>query len=143
MSESAEIKDPVCGRRVDPLRARAVGIFGGVTHYFCSPECKAKFADPRRNDAGAAPTGVDRRWRDEEPRDSTGEWFDRGVASASVPVAGVERFVDLDGAAPQKAQPPTPSIMIEVAAAKRKRGGFVWLLAAIALGALVAFGLSR
>ncbi len=40
-------RDPVCGKEVDPLRARAVGIFGGVTYFFCSPDCKAKYADPR------------------------------------------------------------------------------------------------
>ncbi|HZS35678.1 MAG TPA: YHS domain-containing protein [Polyangia bacterium] len=41
-------KDPVCGKEVDPLRARAVGIFGGVTYYFCSQDCKARFKDPRK-----------------------------------------------------------------------------------------------
>jgi YHS domain-containing protein len=41
--------DPVCGKSVQPLRARAVGIFGGRTYYFCSTECKARFADPRRD----------------------------------------------------------------------------------------------
>ncbi len=41
-------KDPICGKEVDPLRARAVGIFGGVTYYFCSQDCKARFVDPRR-----------------------------------------------------------------------------------------------
>jgi YHS domain-containing protein len=41
-------KDPVCGKEVDPLRARAVGIFGGTTYYFCSQECKARFTDPRK-----------------------------------------------------------------------------------------------
>jgi YHS domain-containing protein len=45
--------DPVCGKQVDALRARAIGIFGGVTYYFCSPECKAGFADPRRAPRGA------------------------------------------------------------------------------------------
>src|SRR5439155_7947417 len=39
---------PVCGKDVDPLRARAVGIFGGVTYYFCSQDCKARFKDPRK-----------------------------------------------------------------------------------------------
>jgi YHS domain-containing protein len=50
MSESLKegIKDPVCGKEVDPLRARAVGIFGGVTYYFCSQDCKARFKDPRK-----------------------------------------------------------------------------------------------
>ncbi len=42
------VKDPVCGKDVDTLRARAVGIFGGVTYYFCSADCKAKFVDPRK-----------------------------------------------------------------------------------------------
>lgn len=40
-------RDPVCGKDVDALRARAVGIWGGRTYYFCSPEHKAEFArDP-------------------------------------------------------------------------------------------------
>jgi hypothetical protein len=34
------------------LRARAVGIFGGVTYYFCSAECKGKFVDPRQQATG-------------------------------------------------------------------------------------------
>lgn len=46
MSSSPTL-DPVCGRPVDPLRARAVGIFGGTTYYFCSFDCKARYADPR------------------------------------------------------------------------------------------------
>jgi YHS domain-containing protein len=45
---ASEVRDPVCGKSVDPLRARAVGIFGGVTFYFCSAECKAKYKDPRK-----------------------------------------------------------------------------------------------
>ena len=47
MSER-HVKDPVCGKEVDTLRARAVGIFGGVTYYFCSADCTAKFKDPRK-----------------------------------------------------------------------------------------------
>lgn len=39
--------DPVCGKEVDALRARAVGIFGGTTFYFCSIDCKSKYQDPR------------------------------------------------------------------------------------------------
>jgi YHS domain-containing protein len=45
--DSRIVKDPICGKDVDTLRARAVGIFGGVTYYFCSAECKAKYQDPR------------------------------------------------------------------------------------------------
>jgi YHS domain-containing protein len=48
MSDSRLVQDPICGKEVDTLRARAVGIFGGVTYYFCSAECKAKFVDPRQ-----------------------------------------------------------------------------------------------
>jgi YHS domain-containing protein len=44
----ATVKDPICGKDVDTLRARAVGIFGGQTYYFCSQECKAKYVDPRK-----------------------------------------------------------------------------------------------
>src|SRR5262245_56448303 len=44
---AALMRDPVCGKEVDSLRARAVGIWGGRTYYFCSPEHKAEFArDP-------------------------------------------------------------------------------------------------
>ena len=44
----ATVKDPICGKEVDTLRARAVGIYGGVTYYFCSQECKSKYVDPRK-----------------------------------------------------------------------------------------------
>ena len=40
----SSVRDPVCGQPVDALRARSVGIFGGRTFYFCSPEHKAEFA---------------------------------------------------------------------------------------------------
>jgi YHS domain-containing protein len=146
MSESAEIRDPVCGKTVDPLRARAVGIYGGVTHYFCSPECKAGFVDPRQPEKADAPPpgGVERRWKDEEP-EPTGEWFEKGLASsAPLPVtAPVERFTDLEPAAtPMKAQPPSPSLLIELEGAKKK-SPWPWVLAVLALGgaALWFFGL--
>jgi YHS domain-containing protein len=57
--ESRIERDPICGKEVDTLRARAVGIFGGVTYYFCSAECKSKFKDPRQGN-GTAPV-VERR----------------------------------------------------------------------------------
>ena len=58
--ESRIVKDPICGKDVDTLRARAVGIFGGVTYYFCSADCKSKFKDPRQS-GGAAPPMLERR----------------------------------------------------------------------------------
>lgn len=39
-------RDPVCGMRVDPERARARGLHTrrrDEDHYFCSPGCKAAF----------------------------------------------------------------------------------------------------
>jgi YHS domain-containing protein len=62
--DSRMVKDPICGKDVDTLRARAVGIFGGVTYYFCSQECKAKYVDPRQPAAAPPPpreTGERRR----------------------------------------------------------------------------------
>lgn len=56
-------KDPTCGKEVDHLRARAVGIFGGATYYFCSPECKAQFQDPRQEER----RGSERRHPDAAP----------------------------------------------------------------------------
>ncbi len=64
--ESRIVKDPICGKDVDTLRARAVGIFGGVTHYFCSAECKAKYRDPRQQ-ASVDWTGPERRLAEPAP----------------------------------------------------------------------------
>src|SRR6185369_4810415 len=52
--DMAIVKDPICGKDVDTLRARAVGIFGGATYYFCSQECKAQYIDPRKAPREAA-----------------------------------------------------------------------------------------
>jgi len=68
------VKDPICGKDVDTLRARAVGIFGGVTLYFCSQECKARYVDPRQGAAVATPpreTGERRRAAEPEPAVAT------------------------------------------------------------------------
>jgi YHS domain-containing protein len=65
--ESRMVKDPVCGKDVDTLRARAVAIFGGVTYYFCSAECKAKYADPRKPASAAPPRETGERRRVDPP----------------------------------------------------------------------------
>ena len=65
--ESRMVKDPICGKAVDTLRARAVGIFGGVTYYFCSAECKAKYVDPRQ--AAREPDVVADKKPDKKPPD--------------------------------------------------------------------------
>lgn len=50
---------PVCGSRVDPLRAGAVGIFDGTFVYFCSDACRATFGAARASTAppGTSPSG--------------------------------------------------------------------------------------
>jgi YHS domain-containing protein len=65
--DSRIVKDPICGKDVDTLRARAVGIFGGVTYYFCSFECKAKFKDPRQAPPSAPPPKETGERRGREP----------------------------------------------------------------------------
>jgi YHS domain-containing protein len=61
--DSRIVKDPICGKDVDTLRARAVGIFGGVTLYFCSQECKAKYVDPRQTAPATPPRDTGERRR--------------------------------------------------------------------------------
>src|SRR5260370_1435875 len=38
------VTDPVCGMKVDPATARHSYVHDGVTYYFCSDGCRAKFA---------------------------------------------------------------------------------------------------
>jgi len=48
--------DPVCGMKVDPAKAAGSSVFAGVTQYFCSKGCKAKFdANPSSWTAGLRP----------------------------------------------------------------------------------------
>lgn len=56
--EASKAIDPVCKKEVDVLRARAVGIFGGVTYYFCSNDCKALYTDPRSAARATAQSAV-------------------------------------------------------------------------------------
>ena len=77
------MRDPVCGKVIDPLRARAVGIYGGVTHYFCSPECKGSYGDPRTAPTvpHSGPGGVERRHTDLPLKDVAGTCRDSGSCS--------------------------------------------------------------
>lgn len=47
--------DPICGMRVDPVRAAGSSLRDGETFYFCSLGCKARF------DAGGAPGPMEQR----------------------------------------------------------------------------------
>jgi YHS domain-containing protein len=69
VDDSRMVKDPICGKDVDTLRARAVAIYGGVTYYFCSADCKAKYGDPRKAVPALPPKETGERRR--EPQTST------------------------------------------------------------------------
>ncbi len=148
-----DVLDPVCGKPVDPLRARAVGIYAGVTRYFCSQACKAKFADPRVEN-GAAPNGVARRWTEQGteqgteqqpmptmPSTNSSEWFVKGEVAAKIPVPrSPDRFSDLEQHAAIPIElAPTPSILIEVQASKRGAMPWLWLALAVIGGIVLAF----
>src|SRR5690348_10192236 len=48
-ADGAAAKDPVCGMTVDPATAKHRADYAGMTYYFCSAGCRAKFvADPSR-----------------------------------------------------------------------------------------------
>jgi Cu+-exporting ATPase len=50
----SRVTDPVCGMKVDPATARHSHVHDGVTYYFCSDGCRAKFAAaPAKYLAGA------------------------------------------------------------------------------------------
>jgi len=144
---ASEVRDPVCGKPVDPLRARAVGIFGGATYYFCSAECKAKYKDPRKEPRPAqAPAAPSLRQQAAEeaksaksvapapgaapaepaapPPASPDRTLDAWVASApkSVETAAELNLRDEDhdvAATPAEAPaPPSPSVVAELKAAR-------------------------
>lgn len=130
------VKDPVCGRPVDPLRARAVGIFNGVTQYFCSQECKTQFGDPRLGPTAPnrGPDGTERRLSDAPPfGEASGQWFVGGETTSAREVT--DRFEDL-GVTKSPRERPSPSVLVEVPV----RGTRVWLVMAVIL--IVAVGLA-
>ena len=58
--QAAKLIDPVCGMEVDPQQARADGLtleVAGVTHFFCSEECKQQFQQDPSGSTGA-PAGA-------------------------------------------------------------------------------------
>ena len=52
-----EVKDPVCGRTVDPRSAAAAAVREGSTHYFCSVSCRNKFEQAPEQYVGASAPG--------------------------------------------------------------------------------------
>ncbi len=43
-AENTMVTDPVCGMSVDPEQPAATAVQGGITYYFCSNHCQAKFS---------------------------------------------------------------------------------------------------
>ena len=53
MNEHKTVTDPVCGMKIDPEKAVGSSMHQGVTYYFCSRGCEAKFDDnPERYVSG-------------------------------------------------------------------------------------------
>ena len=53
-----EVKDPVCGMRVDSKNAAAAAVRGGSTYYFCSTDCRDKFEQTPEKYLGASDPGT-------------------------------------------------------------------------------------
>ena len=51
---ATRVVDPVCGMTINPSKAVASSRFNGVTYYFCSRGCEAKFDAAPAQYAGAA-----------------------------------------------------------------------------------------
>ena len=52
--------DPVCGKRIDPVKSGLAAVHGGCAYYFCSPRCWQAFQNtPALYSTGlsAAPKG--------------------------------------------------------------------------------------
>ncbi len=133
------VKDPICGKDVDTLRARAVGIFGGVTYYFCSADCKARFVDPRataREPAAAGqppPAGAAKRPPLEKENDTEAPQaryahsrIRRVTGEVGTPV------VQIDLSPNKKPQPPAPALVDEDPL-EPARSGRGWTLLAIVM----------
>jgi YHS domain-containing protein len=132
------VRDPICGKEVDPLRARAVGIFGGVTYYFCSQDCKAKYVDPRKTPRAAEPQPEPSR---KDPSRKLETKKDPSLELSPMPEPERVTHDGDDGreptpSAPQRTPPspsPSPSVIAEV----REPGSRRWAVVIVILAALV------
>jgi YHS domain-containing protein len=137
---------PICGKDVDPLRARAMGIFGGKQFYFCSQDCKAKFADPRKapreesqpvaNARAEAPAAAQ-----SEPPKAKDSPVKKAKAEARAAAAEEEAEDEKPGKPIKK--DPTPSVMEDLGAVQGGAGR-VWGLVIVlfaAAGVVLFFAL--
>src|SRR5260370_41298226 len=89
------VTDPVCGMKVDPATARHSYVHDGVTYYFCSDGCRAKFAAaPTKYLAGAMANAPAAGVAPAEGRPAAGRADprrrppDAGPAAGAAPAAG-------------------------------------------------------
>lgn len=48
-AQPEKVKDPVCGMKIDPAKAKGKSEYKGKTYHFCSTDCKTKFdKDPAK-----------------------------------------------------------------------------------------------
>jgi YHS domain-containing protein len=153
-NDSRIVKDPICGKDVDTLRARAVGIFGGVTHYFCSQECKAKFVDPRQSGGASPPRDSgERRRAPAEPEIATNteapqvqyahSRVRRVTGDVGTPVVQIDLSPNKKPAPPKEVPPDASSDELLVPA--RSGRGWTWIaiLMLILAGGVIFFTLKH
>ena len=133
---------PICGKDVDPLRARAMGIFGGKQFYFCSQDCKAKFADPRKAPREESqPVATARAEAPALPPESP-KAKDSPVKKAKAEARAAAAEEEADDDKPIK-KDPTPSVMEDLGAVQGGAGR-VWGLVIVlfaAAGVVLFFAL--
>ena len=153
--DSRIVKDPICGKDVDTLRARAVGIFGGVTYYFCSQECKAKYVDPRQQATGnrqqATGNVTERRRPEPEPGATTEappvqyahSRVRRVTGDVGTPVVQIDLSPNKKAAPPSEVPPDAASD--ELLEPARSGRGWTWIaiLMLILAGGVIFFTLKH
>ncbi len=87
--EEGMVVDPVCGMKLDKEKAAATYQFEGKTYYFCTEECKDKFAESPdqyvKNDGETVTCPV------------SGEEFDKSKAAGSYEYEGKTYYFCCDG----------------------------------------------
>ena len=58
-----KITDPVCGKRINPVKAGIAAIHEGNAFYFCSRQCWASFQDAPGQYTGEMPSAPKNWWR--------------------------------------------------------------------------------
>lgn len=115
MTVQAIVRDPVCGKEVDPQTARYALTRGGRTHYFCSPDCLARFV----TDGTGAADEPNPTVTSPEPAPSSEAWTVpiRGMHCASCVLTVEEALQALPGVRRVEVQLATQTARVEADAA--------------------------